>query len=768
MQLYKINNHNAMKKYLYIFFFSIIVFEAKSINVTSTGADFNNPYLCSEGVYSFVATPGLSNYSWQVSDADDAIILTGSGPTFTINGGLLETIQAGMFTVSNSIVVTVTAFNGVSTESWISPLKQVKGSPLVKLMEDASFCPNATVSMSNLTSPGSGTYSYNWYFNNGNTAISTNASHTATAAGIYKLEVTETTFQCIATDEVVLQAQPAPVFSGVNSPQFKCYSEDYQFNISTPTQLNWPITCNWSGANSPLSFNASQNVLNASTNTNPKLFAPLSPTVPSPTNITVEATNSKGCKTTAVINVVFNLPITGGITTPNNSVLCKYGNYTLINNFTGGNGGLTYLWSPSNGLNNVTVSSPAILPQSETGTLYTLVAKDSRNCTVSSSVTIKKSTLGLTFKNHNSDAITRCLGAAIPIEVGRSKGVPSFTIAAPGLIAQGNDSTYLTPVLTGNAKYIVTVTDNAGCTDKDSLEITAVGLPSIATQPQPQIACPSTMATFDVSATGTNLMYAWSNGASITTSMMTSTLGSNYTVTISGTCGVAVSNAVSLTERTTITGIVLPSMVNVTIGGASIVIIPTLAGAGLNYDSKWSYNSNSISVAYEGNAQPSDKYTRPISPSRAIQVLSISGTDLLYDFVYSQKACASHPFTASNPMRLVDVNVIVATVTGISVSANLTSTTSAILVSILGSGFQNGATITVGGVVLTNVVVTGNMITGNIPAGSSVSNPQAPSILVQNPNALASVATTPTVVVISAPTSIYSRESARNEAIYII
>lgn len=504
-----------MKKHLIIFFFSffyITVYESNAINITSTGADFNNAYVCSEGVYSFVATPGLSNYVWQVSDADDAIILTGSGPTFTINGGLLETIQAGMFIVSNSIVVTVTAFNGVSTESWISPLKQVKGSPLVKLMEDASFCPNATVSMSNLTSPGSGTYSYNWYFNNGNTAISVNPNYTATAAGIYKLEVTETTFQCIATDEVVLQAQPAPVLLGVNSPQFKCYSEDYQFNISTPTQLHWPITCNWSGANSPLLFSTSQNVLNASTNTNPKLFAPLLPTVRAPTNITVEATNSKGCKTTAVINVVFNLPITGGVTTPNNSILCKFGNYTLTNDVAGGNGGFTYLWSPSDGLSNVTASNPAILPQSETGTLYTLVAKDSRNCTVSSSVTIKKSTLGLTFKNHNSDAITRCLGAAIPIEVGRSKGVPGFTIAASGLIAQGNDSTYLTPVLTGNAKYIVTVTDNAGCTDKDSLEITTVAAP-LSNLPSKSW-CPKTPLQIDatpvnISGSGVNFKYQW-------------------------------------------------------------------------------------------------------------------------------------------------------------------------------------------------------------------------------------------------------------------
>lgn len=487
-------------------------FESNAIDVTSTGSNFSGPNVCSDNVYSFVATPGLTNYVWEVRDSNNEVVLTGSGITFTINGGLSETIMSGMFIFPNSINVLVSAFNGVSNENWSSGYKTVKGSPSLQLMADASFCPNSTVFLSNLTTPGSGSYSYNWYFNNSIVAFSTNATHTATTAGIYKLEISEIINQCISTDEVTLIAQPAPVLLGINTPQFKCYSVDYQFNISTPSQLHWPITCNWTGANSPLSFSNSQNILSATSNTNPMLFSPLTPVVRAPSNITVEATNNKGCKTTAVINIVFNLPITGGITTPNNSILCKFGNYTLANDVAGGTGVFTYLWSPNDGLENVNVSNPKVLPQSEIGTLYTLEAKDSRNCTVSSSVTIKKSTLGLSFKNHNSDAITRCIGTIVPIEVGRTRGVSGFTIAAPGLLAQGNDSTYITPAITGDSKFIVTVTDNAGCTDKDSLVITAVAAP-ISNLPNKNW-CPKTPLQVDATPTnitdaGVNFNYDW-------------------------------------------------------------------------------------------------------------------------------------------------------------------------------------------------------------------------------------------------------------------
>ncbi len=84
-------------------------------------------------------------------------------------------------------------------------------------------------------------------------------------------------------------------------------------------------------------------------------------------------------------------------------------------------------------------------------------------------------------------------------------------------------------------------------------------------------------------------------------------------------------------------------------------------------------------------------------------------------------------------------------ITGFQASSSLTTIVSEVLITLTGSGFVNGATITIGGVVLTNVSVTGNMITGTIPAGSTIINPSNPSVIIQNPG------NSPSLPIISPP-----------------
>lgn len=180
---------------------------------------------------------------------------------------------------------------------------------------------------------------------------------------------------------------------------------------------------------------------------------------------------------------------------------------------------------------------------------------------------------------------------------------------------------------------------------------------SIKTQPISKTVCPNTMTTFAISVDGIGLNYIWSNGLSTTSSMMTSTLGNNYQVTVTGACGMVVSTVVSLLEKPSITGILIPSTENVTIGGTSSVIIPTLAGLNFNYESQWVYNNSVLTVVSDLIASPINKYVRPNnSNSQSFRVLSINGADLIYDFVYKQKSCETHPFTVSNPMRFIDVS----------------------------------------------------------------------------------------------------------------
>lgn len=75
------------------------------------------------------------------------------------------------------------------------------------------------------------------------------------------------------------------------------------------------------------------------------------------------------------------------------------------------------------------------------------------------------------------------------------------------------------------------------------LTINDTQLTKIVVQPKSVISCTGLLATFEISATGKNLSYNWNNGA-ITPIFVTSIVG-NYIVTISGSCGIAISNTAS-------------------------------------------------------------------------------------------------------------------------------------------------------------------------------------------------------------------------------
>ncbi|MDX2196751.1 MAG: LamG-like jellyroll fold domain-containing protein [Cytophagales bacterium] len=115
--------------------------------------------------------------------------------------------------------------------------------------------------------------------------------------------------------------------------------------------------------------------------------------------------------------------------------------------------------------------------------------------------------------------------------------------------------------------------------------------PIIVTQPISQTVTGSNLATFTVSATGTIVSYAWSNGLSTTNTMSTSVPGSNYVVTVNGVCGSVISNPVSLTviQNTSILGI-SPSQ-NIC-SGNNVLLSVTATGSSLGY--QWRKDGNNI------------------------------------------------------------------------------------------------------------------------------------------------------------------------------
>jgi hypothetical protein len=101
-----------------------------------------------------------------------------------------------------------------------------------------------------------------------------------------------------------------------------------------------------------------------------------------------------------------------------------------------------------------------------------------------------------------------------------------------------------------------------------------------------------------------------------------------------------------------------------------------------------------------------------------------------------------------NVFSFIGTNTNIATVSSLQVSNSLTNTLNSIKVTISGSNFAAGATATIGGVALTNISVIGNtFLVGIIPAGSTVSNPNRPSVVIQNLGSFAStsIEVTPTI-----------------------
>lgn len=124
----------------------------------------------------------------------------------------------------------------------------------------------------------------------------------------------------------------------------------------------------------------------------------------------------------------------------------------------------------------------------------------------------------------------------------------SFNIETKGtdlnyIWSNGNSSQNITTSIPGT--YIVTITGKCGTIISNEVNLyTILGENTkIITHPISQSVCGGNLAYFVISATGNNLNYLWNNG--ITEPMIATSISGSFVVTVSGTCGVEISNIVS-------------------------------------------------------------------------------------------------------------------------------------------------------------------------------------------------------------------------------
>jgi gliding motility-associated-like protein len=177
----------------------------------------------------------------------------------------------------------------------------------------------------NTTSIGSGTLTYLWKFGDGNTATTTNATHTYAAPGTYTVKLIATSGNgCIdsTSQNVTINVKPTPDFTVSNAGQ--CLQGNNFVFTNTSSISSGSITYLWNFGDG-----GSATTLSASH----------SYTVAGNYQVKLITTSNNGCVDSITRNVVVYAQPSGLISTPSSTIICQGSSVTLT--VSGGN---TYQW----------------------------------------------------------------------------------------------------------------------------------------------------------------------------------------------------------------------------------------------------------------------------------------------------------------------------------------------------------------------------------------------------------------------------------------
>lgn len=364
--------------------------------------------------------------------AGSSIGLTSAGATtYTWSPGSSLNTNTGNFVIASPVTTTNYTVVGTLNTCTASIIKQVIVIPLPTLQAFASATAICQGDKINMNANGASSYTWSPEFVNPNSnfiTISPNVSTTYYLIGNNGL--------CTATLSIPIVVLSKPVLELSVNPQRIC------FGYST--------TVNASGAQS-YSWSPAPNTLNVGGNS-----AIVSPTTS--TNYTVMGINYAGtvaCMMTKEILVDIIPPIIPVVT---NSVEICQGQSVKLN----ASGSNTYLWSPSDGLNNSQIYNPTANPRLTT--LYTVYVSDGGYCRVASTVLVKvnpQPTVNagpdITF---NSDE---------PMYL-NAKGTGTLTwIFGDGILCHDCPNSQVITRIGGN--YVIQTVNQYGCKSTDDLNI---------------------------------------------------------------------------------------------------------------------------------------------------------------------------------------------------------------------------------------------------------------------------------------------------------
>ncbi|HEY8401127.1 MAG TPA: gliding motility-associated C-terminal domain-containing protein, partial [Cytophagaceae bacterium] len=237
---------------------------------------------------------------------------------------------------------------------------------------------------------------------------------------------------CTGVDSVRVNVVPLPV-ANAGADTSICYGDNIMLSATGGGTYNWlPVT----GLSDP-------------TIANP-IASPVTTTT-----YTVMVTNAWGCNHSDEVVITVNpLPTANA---GYDTTICMNESITLS-----ASGGVSYSWSPAGTLSDATVPNPIATPG--TSTTYTVTVTDSNGCIATDNITITVNPIPVA--NAGTD-VTICEGTNTKLN--GTGGVTYFWSPGSSL----SDSTISSPLANPlvSTTYILTVFDNAGCYNSDSVTV---------------------------------------------------------------------------------------------------------------------------------------------------------------------------------------------------------------------------------------------------------------------------------------------------------
>ncbi|MBI4929933.1 MAG: gliding motility-associated C-terminal domain-containing protein [Bacteroidetes bacterium] len=453
----------------------------------------------------------------------------------------------GLCAGSYSVLVTDAAANTTTANVLVTQPAAIAATTTVTSASCGSSNGSATVNASNGTSP----YTYSW-----NPSTQTTATATGLTAGSYTVTVTDVN-GCTQIATALVTTTPG-LAATMASTDPLCNGGSNGFASATPTGGTSPYTFSWS--TSPAQTSSSATGLSAGT-------------------YTVLITDAAGCIGTQTVTLFQPTAITSSVSTTNTTCGASTGSAAVT--ASGGTGGLTYSWNPG-GQTTPSISNLAA------GT-YSCTVTDANGCTQTSNGTVANangptatilSQVNVTCSGGtNGSANSSATGGTAPYTYSWNTTPPQTTANATGLSA-------------GN--YVVTVTDASGCSNTQTVAITAPAALSASVTNTPAtcgLIPPDGSATAAATGGTSPYTYTWSNFQS--TQTITGLAAGSYSVLITDAsgCSQTFTTIVTISNGPTATATASPA--TITQGSSSTLT----ASGGITYLWNTGATTSTISVS---------------------------------------------------------------------------------------------------------------------------------------------------------------------------